>query len=65
MDNRLSLCVYIYDDKVGNIGWHMNAWRLIQVVIILYINLHGNIYQEICVHIYITGIEIPKFTLLQ
>ena len=44
--------LHIHNDKVGNIGWHMNAWRLIQVAIILYINIHGNTYQEICMHIY-------------
>ena len=48
----ITVYLHIHDDNMGNIGWHMNAWRLIQVVIILYINMHGDTYQEICVHIY-------------
>ena len=51
----IAVYLHICDDKVGNIGWHMNAWRLIQAVIILYINIHGDTYQEICVHIYMRG----------
>ena len=43
--------LHICDDKVGNIGWHMNVQQLIQVVIILYLNMHGDTYQEICMHI--------------
>ena len=51
----IAMYLHICDDKVGNISWHMNAQRLIQVVIILYINMHGDTYQEICVHIYMRG----------
>ena len=48
----ITIYVHILDDNVGNIGWHMNAWQLIQAVIIVYININGNTCQEICVHIY-------------
>ena len=33
----------------------MNAQQLIQAVIVVYINMNGNTYQEICVHIYVRG----------
>ena len=48
----ITVYVHILDDNVGHIGWHMNAWQLIQVVIIVYIKMNGDTYQEICVHIY-------------
>ena len=51
----ITMYLHIHDYKVGNIGWHINTQQLIQAVIILYINRHGNTYQEICVHIHMRG----------
>ena len=56
----IAVYLHVCDHNVGNISWHMNARRLIQVVIIVYINMNGDTYQEICVAI--TGVEIRKFT---
>ena len=48
----ITMYVHILDDYVGNISWHMNGWQLIQVVIVVYIDMNGDTYQEICMHVY-------------
>ena len=51
----ITMYVHILDDNVGNICWHINARRLIQAVIIVYINMNGDTYQEMCMYIYMRG----------
>ena len=38
----ITMYVHIVVDNLGNNSWHMNAWQLVQAVIVVYINMNGD-----------------------
>ena len=47
-------------DIMQVISWHMNAQQLIPAVIVVYINMHGDTYLVMSVHIDMPGDNPPE-----